>query len=150
MSRETCDKCGGTGKINYRTPGDLEPTQLTEDTTIQNIGGWSTRACSCVRDLPATDGHATWWESETIYSAVVDVPIGAECIEVKAECEVPRGDDGRRYHRTADNSYFPPLVELEFPRPGVMLHAEDARKFAAALIAAADACDKADELSETV
>lgn len=147
MSAPICEKCGGKGKISYRTLGDLEPTQLTADTTIQAMGGWGTRACSCVRDLPATDGHATWWETETIYSEVVDVPIGSECIEVSADCEVPRGPDGRRYHRTGENAYYPPLVDVEFPTPKVTLHSESAREFAAALIAAADACDKADELA---
>jgi hypothetical protein len=145
-AQSTCEKCGGTGKIRYRTPGDLEPTQFTEDTTIQNVGGWSTRACSCVRDLPAIDGEATWWELETVHHAVVPVPIFDEAVEINAEVEVPRGDDGRRYHRTAENAYYPPLITVESPAR-ITLHSETAREIATALIAAADACDKADELA---
>jgi hypothetical protein len=80
----------------------------------------------------------------------VSVPIGNECIEVDADCEIPRGPDGRRYHRTAENAYYPPLINLAFPAPSVTLHADSAREFAKALNAAADACDKADELAGPV
>lgn len=147
---QSCSRCGGSGKIQYSIPGDLEPTPLGDGTTIQRMDGHGTRACECVRDLPATDGHATWWETESIFSEVIDVPIGCECIEVDADCEIPRGPDGRRYHRTAENAYYPPLVNLTFPCPSVTLHADTAREFAKALIAAADACDKADEMAGPV
>jgi hypothetical protein len=146
-AKSNCDRCGDTGKISYRTLGDVEAKPFGEGTTIQNMGGWSTRACNCVRDLPATDGVATWWELETIYSEVVGVPIFNEAVEITADCEVPRGDDGRRYHRTAENAYYPPLISVESPEK-ITLHAETARELAAALIAAADACDKTDEMAE--
>lgn len=115
-------------------------------TTIQNIGGSGSRPCACVRDLPAIDGKATWWNTETIYSAVVGIPIGNECMEITADCEIPLNDAGRRLHRTADNAYYPPLVNVE-GLGRAMLHSDTAREIAAALIAAADACDKADELA---
>lgn len=148
QAKPPCPKCGGKGKISYRTPGDLEPTPLGDGTTIQSMGGWGTRACECVRDLPATDGKATWWETETIYSDVVSFPIFSECVEIHAICEVPRGDDGRRYHRTAENAYYPALIDAVWPGgEKSTLHADTARELAAVLIAAADACDKADELA---
>lgn len=141
-----CAKCGGSGKISYRTLGDLEPTDMGDGTSIQAMGGWSTRACECVRDLPAIDGKATWWETETIHSAVVAVPIFDEAVEITADCEVPRGPDGRRYHRNYENAYYPPLIAVESPEK-ITLHSETARELAQALIAAADACDNADELA---
>jgi hypothetical protein len=143
---DSCKECGGKGKISYRTPADLEPVDMGNGTTIQSMGGWSTRACSCVKDLPALDGVATWWDMESIYSEVVGVPIGAACIEVDADCEVPRDESGRRLHRTMENAYYPPLIRMVVPGD-VTLHSDSARELAAALIAAADACDKADSLA---
>jgi hypothetical protein len=116
---------------------------IGDGVVVRDMGGTGTRACSCVRDLPPIEGHASWWETETIYSEVVAVPIGDEYIEVKADGEVPRDDQGRRVQRTPENAYYPALVAIE--GPGCMtLHGEDARKFATALIAAADACDARD------
>lgn len=142
----SCARCADTGKVVYRLLGDAAPRPFGDGVTIQDMGGWGTRACPCVRDLPATDGKATWWETETIYNEVVGVPIGNEAAEVRATGEVPRGDDGRRVHRTRENAYYPPLVDVECPA-SMTLHADSARELAAALIAAADACDKADELA---
>ena len=147
---EPCEKCGGKGTITYRTLGDAMPTPLGDGTTIQATGGHGTRPCECVRDLPAIDGKATWWSSESIYSKVVVVPIHNEAVEISADCEIPLMDNGRRVHRTAENAYYPPLVEVETP-PSLTLHSDTARELATALVAAADACDKADELaSQTV
>jgi hypothetical protein len=142
--RSACEKCGDTGKIRYSFLGDVAPRPFGSDgTTIQYMGGSGTRACSCVRDLPAIDGKATWWETESIYSEVVQVPIGCECITVEADCEVPRDENGRRVHRTGDNVYYPALIRMEAPVSST-LHSDSARELAAALIAAADECDKRD------
>lgn len=142
-----CERCGGTGKVSYRTLGSLDPTPIGDGMTIQDMGGSGTRACACVRDLPAIDGEATWWETEAVYSEVVGVPIGDECIEITADVEVPRMENGQRVHRTAANAYYPPLIDVEVAAPKTTLHSDTARELAAALIAAADACDKADELA---
>lgn len=72
------------------------------------------------------------------------MPIGCECIEIAADCEVPRREDGRRLHRTPPNAWYPPVVTIESPA-SVTLHAEDARKLAAALSAAAGVCDARDK-----
>jgi hypothetical protein len=65
-----CSKCGDTGKVMYRTLGDIEPRPIGGGYTIQDMGGSGTRACSCVRDLPPIEGHATWWESERVFTEV--------------------------------------------------------------------------------
>lgn len=140
----SCDKCGGTGKTRYTIlPSNPDPVDIGDGIVVQDMGGVGTRACVCVRDLPAIDGKAKWWETESIYSKVVVVPIGDEAVEVSADCEVPRADDGRRVHRTWENAYYPPLVEMQAPEH-VTLHSDTARELAAALVAAADACDARD------
>lgn len=141
----SCEKCDN-GKITYRTLGDALPTELGDGTTIQMGDGFGTRPCECVRDLPPVDGEASWWDDESIYSKVVPVPIHNEAVEVGASCEIPLREDGRRVHRTADNAYYPPLIDVQAPK-SMTLHAETARELAAALNAAADACDKADKLA---
>lgn len=137
-----CPKCDGKGKISYRTPrGDT--VTMDDGTTITDMGGWSCRACECVRDLPAIEGKATWWDMEVIYGKVVSIPIGNECGEITAECEIPRDDEGRRVVRDQENAYYPALVSIEgYGR--ATLFAEDARALAAALIEAAEVCEKAD------
>ena len=141
-----CGICNGSGEVQYRTIGDALPTDLGNGVTIQSRGGTSTRACSCVRDLPATDGTATWWDSETLYTQIVMAPIFNECFEVAATGEVPRNEHGRRVHRTRENAHWPSLIHLDAPASST-LHPVDARKLAAALSEAADACDRADALA---
>lgn len=138
-----CAKCGGSGKVVYDVPPALEEHRLTDGTTIRDMGGFDTRACSCVAGLPAHDGKATWWGLESVFNEVVSIPIHCEAVEIDAQVEVPRDEGGRRVHRTARNAFYPPLVEAQTPE-SLTLHAETARELAAALIAAADACDEAD------
>lgn len=145
--QSACEKCGGTGVVSYKTLGDAMPRDIGNGMTVQDMGGSGARPCECVRDLPAIDGEATWWSSESIYSEVVVVPIGNECVEIAATCEIPLNGGGRRLRRTADNAYYPPLVEVQVAQPNMTLHSDTARELAASLIAAADACDKADELA---
>lgn len=141
-----CAECGGTGKIGYRTLGG-DVVNLGNGVVMEELGGWSTRPCACVKDLPAADGKASWWTSETVYAETVAIPIGNEAVEITADCEVPRAENGRRVHRTAENAYYPPLVDVVTDRDKLTLHSDTAREIAAALIAAADACDEADELA---
>lgn len=143
---DDCPKCSGKGKLTYGIAGSDERVDLGGGVYMTDGGGFGTRACPCVADLPAIDGTATWWESETVYSEIVDIPIGADCCEINADAEIPRANNGRRVHRTADNAYYPPLVRV-MGLGDATFHAEDARKLAAVLNAAADACDKADELA---
>lgn len=144
---DVCEKCGGTGILAYRIAGTVDKIDLGNGTTIQDMGGHGSRPCPCVADLPAIDGTATWWSSESIYSTVVMVPIGNECCEISADCEIPLNDAGRRLHRTGENAYYPPLVKV-LGLADATLHSDTAREIAAALLAAADACDKADQLAE--
>jgi len=139
-----CEKCGDTGKLRYSiapTPGTID---LGDGMTMVDMGGSGTAACECVRDLPAIDGKATWWESEQIYSENVPVPIGCDSIDVAVDGEVPRDEHGRRVHRVGENAYYPTLIRLEASRPCLTLFADDARALAKALIEAADACEAAD------
>lgn len=140
-----CAECGGKGKISYRTPkGD---SYKLGDTVVTDLGGISTRPCKCVKDLAPVAGKATWWTSDVIYTETVVIPIGSEALEITAECEVPRGENGAALLRTAANAYYPPLIDLTTERDKLTLHSDTAREIAAALVAAADACDKADELA---
>lgn len=139
----TCE-CGGTGKVAYKIPASPGEINLGDGMTMVDMGGSGTRACECVRDLPAIDGHATWWEDERLFGEVVPVPIGDTAIEVTVDGEVPRDERGRRMLRTPENAYYPTCTRLEVPGPSVTLFGDDARALAAALVRAADACDKAD------
>lgn len=138
-STETCERCSGKGTVTYDIPGD----------GASAMGGFGTRPCVCVKDLPAVHGKATWWDWETLYSTGVPVLMPAsEAIGITAGCEVPRRDDGRRVHRIARNVWYPALIDMYVGKEKVMLDSERARKLGAALIEAADACDKADEMSQ--
>lgn len=137
-------ECGGTGKVAYKIPAAPGEINLGDGMVMVDMGGSGTRACECVRDLPAIDGKATWWESELVFSEVVPVPIGDESIELLVDGEVPRDEHGRRVHRTAHNAYYPTLVRMEALPASVTLFGDDARELAAALLRAADACDAAD------
>lgn len=141
-----CEKCGGSGKLRYSIAASPGSIDLGDGMTMVDMGGIGTRACECVRDLPAVEGKSTWWESEAIYSEVVAVPIGDEEVGVTADCEVPRDEHGRRMLRTARNAYYPPLIRLEM-ECAATLHADTAREIADALYAAAVACDAADALA---
>ena len=145
-----CAKCGGTGKIRYGTIGDALPIDLGNGTTIQAMGGFGTRACECVRDLPAIDGDACWWETEDIYSTHITegVVMGSECIYVSADCEVPRNDLGRRVHRTARNAYYPPMVRVEVDGGSVTMRVDGAEKLIEALTAAVQLCGNAEALAQ--
>lgn len=139
-----CNICNGTGKVVHHEPPAPE-RDLGNGMTVQCMGGSFTRACDCACDLPPIDGEATWWDQETIYSAVVTTAFFDEAIEISCKCEVPRREDGRRVHRTAENFYYGTTVDIEGAEK-LQLLPEEARKFAAALIAAAEACERADKV----
>lgn len=140
-----CDKCEGAGKRRYSIlPSHPDPVNVGDGTIVQDMGGSGTRACECVRDLAPVDGSAAWWESESLHSEVIGIPIGDECIEIEADGEVPRGEDGRRVHRTLENAYYPALVRMTVAVSATTMHGDTARDLAAALLRAADACDRAD------
>lgn len=139
-----CERCGGSGKVRYSIlPSRPDAVDLGGGVSVKDMGGSGTRACVCVRDLPPTAGHASWWETETIWSDVVPVPIGDGCVEITADGEVPRREDGRRVHRTQENAYYPALIRVSVAGD-MTLHPEDARALAAALIVAAQACEERD------
>jgi hypothetical protein len=138
-----CERCDGEGKVTYRIPPAREAVDKGNGVMVRDMGGHGTKACECVRDLPPAAGSATWWEMEELWSTVVPIPIGDEHVEITAEGEVPRGEDGRRVHRTAENFYYPALISVA-TQGNMMLLADDARALANALILAADVCDARD------
>jgi hypothetical protein len=138
-----CSKCGDTGKVMYRTLGDIEPRPIGGGYTIQNMGGSGTRACSCVRDLPPIEGHATWWESETVFSEVFTETIPPDnAVEVTVDAEVPRNENGRRVVMRG-NRYYPTLITVD-GSPG-MIHGYAAQQFAEILQRAADKVREIDD-----
>ena len=141
----TCKICNGTGKVVHHEPPSSDVRDIGNGMTMQCMGGMFTRACACVRDLPPIDGAATWWDMEPVFGGVVAVPVGGEAIEVSVRVEVPRNDAGRRLHRTAENFYYPTLIEMEGPET-VTFFPATARELSRVLLAAADACEKADTL----
>lgn len=138
-----CEKCGGTGKIGYRTSGG-DTVTMSDGTVIQEMSGYSTRACSCVRDLPAIEGHATWWETEIVWSKVwTDSIYPDSAVEMQVETEVPRDENGRRVHMRG-NRYYPTMVDVELPSK-LLMHPFQARDLALKLMAAAQVCEDIDE-----
>lgn len=130
-----CSKCGDTGTTTYRTLGDVEPRPFGEGYTIQDMGGFHTRACSCVRDLPPIDDEATWWESETVFNEVfTDTITPDRAVEITVSREVPRNKAGRECVMRG-NRYFPTMVDVEGELG--MLHGDALERFAELLQRAA-------------
>ena len=145
-----CTICNGTGKVGYTIPGDPEPRYIdggpNEGYTIQTMDGYGTRACECVANLPAIYDRATWWDLEYVHSAEINVPFGSESVSLSVYCEVPRAENGRRCHRTNANCWYPAMIDVEVSAEKLTLFPATARELAAALLAAAEACEKADVL----
>lgn len=143
---EVCERCGGKGKISYRTIGDAMPRDIGNGVQVQDMGGWGTRACECVRDLAPVDDKATWWESEIVWSEVWDDSILPDSVlELEVSAEVPRRADGRRVVMRG-NRYYPTWLDVILPNGDkLMLHPEQARGLALKLMAGALACEAVDE-----
>lgn len=136
-----CEECNFTGEIGYRTPPGDE-IETINGCLIKDMGGFSTRACKCVRDLPEVDEPATWWEMETAWERVHIAGIFGDPIELSVSAEVPRTEDGRRAVMRG-NRYYPCSVDAELPSH-LSMNADDARSLALALLAAAEAADAID------
>lgn len=135
QSTTVCARCEGKGTL--RTHED----HLGHDGSV--IGHTSgTRACPCVRDLPAIDGHATWWELEVVWEKTIRVGYD-DVFEVVVTSEVPRMDDGQRVHRKG-NRYWPTMIDTH-GEVGRSHTADTLREVSAALLAAALAAESIDE-----
>lgn len=140
-----CSKCGDTGKLSYRT-AKQEPVPVGDGFTIQDMGTSGTRACSCVRDLPAIEGDATWWESETVFSEVfTDTIYPDNAVEVTVDSEVPRDENGRRVVRRG-NRYYPTMIGVDGELG--LIHAGMADDFADLMRRAADKVREIDDPCE--
>jgi hypothetical protein len=142
-----CGRCKDTpGKLVVNHAPSGESRDLGDGVTISDAGGFSTRACPCVRDLPPVEREATWWEAETVWSRVHAVPIRDERIEIDVSAEVPRTKDGYRAVMRG-NRYYPTLIHVEQPESLTLL-ADDAIDLALALLAAAYAAKAVDDPCE--
>lgn len=131
--------CNGTGKLRYEHAHRRDDGEVVGHTS-------GSHPCPCRSSLEPRDGEARWWSLETIHHEAVPIPIGNECAEIEVEAEVPYSAENFKVHRRG-NRYYPTLVECELPSR-VIVHAEDAREFARALMRAADAADAIDEPCE--
>lgn len=127
----SCPLCDATGRVVQEHSGD----------------GWRTTTshlCACRRDLPPTQGDVAWWTTETTPTATILMALGRA--QVAVETERPVSEDSRRLVRHPGNQLYPSFVEVSLPygRDRQSMLADEARRLAAALIAAADLADQRD------
>lgn len=92
------------------------------------------------------DGKAGHWGQVGVFSETVECAVFQESVEVSVTTEEPRNDAGQRVVRRG-NRWYPTMVDVEISHGDVDMFPAEARKLAAALIAAADvaeACDRED------
>jgi hypothetical protein len=134
-AQATCARCSDTGA--YST---TETTTRGQFISTSHI----THPCACRERISPRGGDAAWWSLETVLSTAVDIPIGAQQINVSVRAEVPMSRDNFRVHRHG-NRYYPTLIDVAVGDESLSLHAETARELAAALIAAAEASEAIDK-----
>lgn len=143
-------ECDGSGRIVDR----IEPSGVWHDIghglQITQGVGYSSRLCACRKNLPKRDGHATWWgASETVFEDTVEFALFDEHASISVGVETCISEDNYLVHRTAENAYYPCVIHLELSQTDLSwLLADDLRKLAAMLTAAADKCDEIDGVNE--
>lgn len=130
MSERICVLCAGTGQM--RTMSEERGLGWASETHSSHL-------CPCRQALPARDGPAAWWSSETVFSGEASTLLG-DVYEVSVRAEVPISEDNFRVHRRG-NRYYPTLVDLN----GTTLTPENARELALLLLSASDAADTVDK-----
>jgi len=139
-------ECDGSGRIVDRIPESEERHDLEPGLQIRVIGGYSSRLCSCRKDLPKRDGHAKWWgASEQVFEDTVEFALFNEYATLSVGVETCISEDNYLVHRTAENAYYPPIAHLEVSETDLTwLMEDDLRRLAAMLLAAADRCAEID------
>jgi hypothetical protein len=136
-----CGRCNGTGKLRYEE--EHLPVQHADGTIVEGRTS-GTRPCRCVRDLPAIEGDASWWNSEVVWESVFNDSIGLdEVVEISVCSEVPRREDGRRVQMLGNRCY-PTMVELHLPSE-MLMHPFQLRDLALKLLAAVAAAEAIDD-----
>lgn len=133
----TCE-CGGMGRVVDSIPEG--PWVDKGGYQIRNAGGYSSRLCSCRKNLERRQGEATWWTTETTWTETVDLPTMPGEVEIAVSTEVPISEDNYPLIRDAANVYWPSLVEVA----GHSLIAEDVRRLAYSLLSAAQIAEDTD------
>lgn len=146
VSAAPCPKgeCDGTGRIVDRIPPSDHEVDIGNGLVMRQGGGYSSRLCSCRKDLPKRDGRASWWgASEQVFEGTVEFAMFNEYATISVGVETCISEDNYLVHRTAENAYYPPITHLEVSDTDLTwLLPDDLRKLAAMLIAAADKCDE--------
>lgn len=142
---EICE-CDGSGRIVDRIPPSDHSTPIGDGLSIQSMGGYSSRLCSCRKKLPKRDGKASWWgASESVFEKTVEFAMFDEWATLSVGVETCINEDNYLVHRTPENMYYPCIAHLELSEQNLTwLLAEDMRKLAAMLLDAADKCDEVD------
>lgn len=139
-------ECDGSGKIVDRHEPNGVVVQLGHGLEMHDGGGYTSRLCDCRKKLPKRDGVARWWgSSEQVFEDTVEFAMFDEYATLSVGVETCISEDNYLVHRTADNSYYPCIAHLEVSEDNLSwLLADDLRKLAAMLNAAADKCDEID------
>lgn len=137
-------ECDGSGKIVDQIPESTEWHDCDPGLQIRDWGGYSSRLCTCRKDLPKRDGTATWWgPTEQVFEDTVEFSLFNEYATLSVGVETCISKDNYLVHRTPENGYYPPIAHLEVSDTDLTwLLPDDLRKFAAMLLAAADKCDE--------
>lgn len=137
-------ECDGSGRIVDQIPASKESTSIGNGLRIQMAGGYSSRLCSCRKNLPKRDGKASWWgPAERVFEDTVEFAMFDEYATLSVGVETCITEDNYLVHRTAENAYYPPIAHLEVSDTDLTwLLADDLRALAAMLLAAADRCDE--------
>lgn len=126
MESNTVCRCNGTGQIGH----DFQ-------------GGFTTELCPCRRSLPRRYGRARWWSIETVHADSIELD-GLHHVGINVTCEVPISEDNYPLHRTAENSHFRVLADIDAD-DARMLTSDNLRELAAWLVTKADRMDELDQ-----
>ncbi len=141
-------ECDGNGKIVDQIAPSGVVVQLGHGLEMHDHGGFSSRLCSCRTSLPKRDGKARWWgASEQVFEDTVEFAMFDEYATLSVGVETCISEENYLVHRTAENAYYPCIAHLDLSDSDLTwLLADDLRRLAAMLTAAADRCDEIDAL----
>lgn len=133
-----CGICHDTGA----TERHERSRRTLQDGTVIESSALLTDPCVCRRGLPPRDGKATWWSLEPVFSRTVMV--GCDEVTVSVAAEVPMDAENYRVHRRG-NRYYPTTIDVEPETWPSVMHPDQTRELAQALIDAAAICEAIDK-----